>query len=192
MVNAKIFNILDNNALIFLGIAQPICVVTRASRNKLGLVSKSSARHLYCSFGSDLIGICVFQAHIFSSFFFQIGVCVFQARVFSFFFFFIATVVDQVFCEQCTRTLFIDPQTSVFSNFFIKNDSYGTIHTFKNYFTTVFLVFSFQFQQNKFYPNGPMVITSKVLIGKVTTRSLTLARHLQSIFRTQFRNIHFK
>ena len=48
MVNAKIFNILDKNALILLGIAQPICVVTRASRNKLGLVSKSSARHLYC------------------------------------------------------------------------------------------------------------------------------------------------
>ena len=174
MVNAKIFNILDNNALIFLGIAQPICVVTRASRNKLGLVSKSSARHLYCPFGSDLIGICVFQARVFS------------------FFFFTAAVVDQVFYEQCTRTLFIDPQTSVFSNFFIKNDSYDTIHTFKNYFATVFLVFSFQFQQNKFYPNGPIVITSKVLIGKVTMRSLTLARHLQSIFRTQFRNILFK
>ena len=115
-----------------------------------------------------------------------------STRFLFFFFFFTAAVVDQVFCEQCTRTLFIDPQTSVFSNFFIKNDSYGTIYTFKNYFTTVFLVFSFQFQQNKFYPNGPIVITSKVLIGKVTMRSLTLARHLQSIFRTQFRNILFK
>ena len=29
----------------------------------------------------------------------------------------------------------------------IKNGSHDTIHTFKNYFATVFLVFSFQFQQ---------------------------------------------
>ena len=36
-----------------------------------------------------------------------------------------------------------DLQTSIFSNFFIKNGSHGTIHTFKNYFTTVFSVFSF-------------------------------------------------
>ena len=36
-----------------------------------------------------------------------------------------------------------DPQTSLFSNIFIKNESYGTIYTFKNYFVTVFLVFSF-------------------------------------------------
>ena len=36
-----------------------------------------------------------------------------------------------------------NPQTSFFSNFFIKNGSHGTIHIFKNYFTTVF--FSFQF-----------------------------------------------
>ena len=86
MVNAKIFNILDNNALIFLGIAQPICVVTRASRNKLGLVSKSSARHLYCPFGSDLIGICVFQAHIFYSFFFFKLAFAFFKHAFSLFF----------------------------------------------------------------------------------------------------------
>ena len=36
-----------------------------------------------------------------------------------------------------------DPQTSLFSNFFIKNRFYSTIHTFKNYFVTVFLVYSF-------------------------------------------------
>ena len=34
-------------------------------------------------------------------------------------------------------------QTTLFSHFFIKNGSHGTIHTFKNYFATVF--FSFQF-----------------------------------------------
>ena len=33
-----------------------------------------------------------------------------------------------------------DPQTSLLSNFFIKNGSHGTIYTFKNYFTIVFLV----------------------------------------------------
>ena len=46
------------------------------------------------------------------------------------------------------RALFTDPQISLFSNFFIKNGSHGIIHTFKNYFATVF--FSFQL-----YPNGP-------------------------------------
>ena len=50
---------------------------------------------------------------------------------------------------HCSRV----PQTSLFINFFIKNGSHSTIHTFKNYFTTVFSVLSFQFQQNKFYPN---------------------------------------
>ena len=35
-----------------------------------------------------------------------------------------------------------DPQTSLFSNFFIKNWSHSIIHTFKNYFATMFLVFS--------------------------------------------------
>ena len=48
------------------------------------------------------------------------------------------------FCrEQCTCALFTDPQISFFINFFIKNESHSTIHTFKNYFTTVFSVFSF-------------------------------------------------
>ena len=58
-----------------------------------------------------------------------------------------STSVGPVHCSQ-------DPQTLLFSNFFIKNGSHGIIHTFKNYFVTVFSVFSFQFQQNKFYPNG--------------------------------------
>ena len=41
--------------------------------------------------------------------------------------------------------LFMDPQISIFSNFFIKNGSYDTIHTFKNDFATVFFSFQFQF-----------------------------------------------
>ena len=35
-----------------------------------------------------------------------------------------------------------DPRTSLFSNFFIKNGFHDTIHIFKNYFATVFSVFS--------------------------------------------------
>ena len=50
---------------------------------------------------------------------------------------------DQVFRDQCIRVLFTDLQISLFSNFFIKNRSHGTIHIFKSYFTTVFSVFSF-------------------------------------------------
>ena len=40
---------------------------------------------------------------------------------------------------HCSRT----PQTLFFINFFIKNGSHSIIHTFKNYFATVFSVFSF-------------------------------------------------
>ena len=59
------------------------------------------------------------------------------------FFFFSTAVIDispmnstPVYCSR-------DPQISLFSNFFIKNGSHGTIHIFKNYFATVFSVFSF-------------------------------------------------
>ena len=57
-------------------------------------------------------------------------------------------LVGLVYCSR-------DPQISLFSNFFIKNESHDTIHTFKNYFVTVFLVFSFSI--NKFNPNGPYI-----------------------------------
>ena len=43
------------------------------------------------------------------------------------------------------RVLFTDPQISLFSKFFIKNGSHGTIYSFKNYFVTVFFSFQFQF-----------------------------------------------
>ena len=48
---------------------------------------------------------------------------------------FSATSVGPVHCSR-------DLQISLFINFFIKNGSHGSIHTFKNYFTTVFSVFS--------------------------------------------------
>ena len=74
-----------------------------------------------------------------------------------FFFLLCAMIVDLIQCEQCTPPqlfqhilinfsatfLSRDPQISLFNNFFIKNWSHGTIHTFKNYFVTVFSVFSF-------------------------------------------------
>ena len=37
-----------------------------------------------------------------------------------------------------------DPQVPSFCNFFFKTESHETVHTFKNYFATMFLVFSFQ------------------------------------------------
>ena len=52
-----------------------------------------------------------------------------------------------------------DSQTSFFNKTFIKNESRGTIHTFKIYFAIVFSIFSFK--QNKQYPNGPLVIFLK-------------------------------
>ena len=66
-------------------------------------------------------------------------------RVSAFFFFFLlsAIKVDFFNCEQCICVLFMGPQISLFINFFIKNGSHDTIHTFKNYFATMF--FSFQF-----------------------------------------------
>ena len=73
------------------------------------------------------------------------------------FFFFFSRTCWLFVSEQCICALFMDPQITLFSNFFIKNGSHDTIHTFKNYFATVFSVFNFQFQQNKFYPNTPYV-----------------------------------
>ena len=43
------------------------------------------------------------------------------------------------------------------ATFFIKNESHDTIHTFKNYFATMFSVSVFSFSTNKLNPNGPLV-----------------------------------
>ena len=53
---------------------------------------------------------------------------------------------------HCSRTVAV-----VFMHLIknIKNGSHGTIHTFKNYFTLVFSIFSFN--KNKLYPNGPQI-----------------------------------
>ena len=66
---------------------------------------------------------------------------------FSHFFFFLLSAVKADFFnrKQCICALFMDPQISLFINFFIKNGSHDIIHTFKNYFVTMFFSFSFQF-----------------------------------------------
>ena len=62
-----------------------------------------------------------------------------------------------------SRALFTGPTSTKFSNNNFKIGSYGTIHTFKNYFAIVFSVFS-----NKRYPNRPAVyyINFKKLFNK--------------------------
>ena len=59
-------------------------------------------------------------------------------------------------CFGIVYALFMEPTATLFKKN-IKNGSHDTIHTFKNYFATVFSVFNFQFQQIKFYPNRPYV-----------------------------------
>ena len=72
-------------------------------------------------------------------------------RFFFFFFFWEARFrhekmgpVGPLYCSQ-------DLQISFFNKIFIKNGSHDTIYIFKNYFVTMFSVFSFK--QNKRYPN---------------------------------------
>ena len=57
----------------------------------------------------------------------------------------------------------MDPQISYFNNFFIKNGSHDTIYTFKNYFAIVISAISFQFQQNKSYPNRPIKLYKNLI-----------------------------
>ena len=57
-----------------------------------------------------------------------------------------------------SRALFMGPVTIFFRKNDFKTRSHGTIHTFKNYFVTVFSVFS-----NKRYPNKPLAFVWIVL-----------------------------
>ena len=71
----------------------------------------------------------------------------FRFFVFSFFFFFSPSQAVTVYVLYINSNRNIWPvfheHLTSFINFFIKNGSHGTIHTFKNYFTTVFSVFNF-------------------------------------------------
>ena len=83
----------------------------------------------------------------------------------AFFFFFFTRFLPT--CGYCSFDQYSVNSTSVycsrthkfhfFINFFIKNESHGTMYTFKNYFAIVISAINFQFQQNKSYPNRPVI-----------------------------------
>ena len=128
---------------------------------------RTTHSHINCkaTFG---LGVCVWHLAFFFSFFFFFGTRLWDLRllfmhcsmnssykVWLFYFF-------QPISTHCA--LFMDPQILLFSNFFIKNRSHGTIYTFKNYFATVFFSFQFQFLvfsciQTDSYGNYPMWVT---------------------------------
>ena len=66
-----------------------------------------------------------------------------------------------------SRALFMGLTSTDFSKFFFKTGSHDTIHTFKNYITTVFSVFS-----NKRYPNRPLVCVWHWLKRKMRRRKI--------------------
>ena len=70
-----------------------------------------------------------------------------------------------------------------FQPLFIKNESHGTIHTFKNDFTTVFSIFSFQ--QNKWYPNGFLILKLLFLVFPNVTVYGNMAICLVSVWNTK-------
>ena len=80
----------------------------------------------------------------------------------SFFFFFFAftrlretnVTVHALFC-YCLCTVH-NCSSTIHTLKNIKKGSHGTIYTFKNYFATVFSIFSFS--NNKFNPNGPYIL----------------------------------
>ena len=59
------------------------------------------------------------------------------------------------FFSSRSRALFMGPTSTLLKKNF-KIRSHSTIHIFKNYFATIFSIFSFQ--QNKRYPNKPVVL----------------------------------
>ena len=79
--------------------------------------------------------------------------------------------------------LFTDSQISLFSNFFIKNRSHDTIHTFKNYFVTVFSVSVFNFNKNKLNPNGPLEIKCNCLVRELEQHNVSLQNILLHFIR---------
>ena len=117
----------------------------------VGRMNRLISEFVLCTLYQFIIRVCTFH----SKTVFGLRVCAstFTISAFSFFFFFQAAIVDQIFHEQCLDALFMDPQITLFNNFFIKNGSHNTIYTFKNYFTTVFSVSVFSFSKNKFNSN---------------------------------------
>ena len=64
-----------------------------------------------------------------------------------------------VLCFFCgSREQFMGPVNTDFNKFFFKTEFYGTIHTFKNYFITIFIVFSNKRCLNKSSDNKIVII----------------------------------
>ena len=83
---------------------------------------------------------------------------VFPLFLFFYFFCFHASKEDKFYCLETIftiYTLFCHCNSIVHTLKNIKNGSHDTIYTFKNYFVTVFSVFSFN--NNKINPNGPYI-----------------------------------
>ena len=95
----------------------------------------------------------------------------------SFFFFFSSSCWSSQQWTVHPCTVYRSLQTSLFSKIFIKNGFYSTIHTFKNDFTTVFSVFNFQFQQNKFYPNQHLIKREIEYTKLLTQKKKTTLTH---------------
>ena len=115
--------------------------------------------------------VIVFKCtHVYTQSYTLVYVCVlhFPSLRFLLLLFLIAVIVDFsvhiVGPMHCSR----NPQTSLFSNFFIKNGSHGTIHNLKIILLQRFQFFSFQ--QNKLYPNEPY-ISIYIIISKTKKKS---------------------
>ena len=73
----------------------------------------------------------------------------------------VSTFKDRIHCSWTVRALFMHCSNTVHMGSTtillkkIKNGFHSTIHTFKNYFATVFSVFSFS--KNKFNLNEPLI-----------------------------------
>ena len=104
--------------------------------------------------------------------------CASQVHVYIFnFFFFQTLIVDFGVWITFSATFQLqDPQTSLFNNFFIKNRSYDTIYTFKNYITTVFFCF-------QLYPNRPLLEVFFFFLSMITKRYWTLIFSNSNIFK---------
>ena len=88
-------------------------------------------------------------------------------------FFFQPAIVDFVNCEQYICVLFMVSQITLFSNFFIKNESHNTIYIFKNYFATVFSVSVFNFNKNKLNQTHPNYFAPVLYIPYQTLQNIS-------------------
>ena len=106
--------------------------------------------------------ILLFHAHLASAF-----ACLhFENHVLFFFFFFLFQphYLTKSTMNSARMHYSWIPQIPLFSHFFIKNWSHGTIHIFKNYFAIVFSVSVFNFSKNKFNPNEPFLFAFLCLL----------------------------